>query len=262
MIENPASADPRLTEAAAIACVQAYALLAEAQTEGGEAERVGGTTRIVSGVPMALLNGVFSTDLPAEPGALAAQLRPETFAGLPWSIQVRGSEVDPLIEKEAAAHGLVERHEIPFMTRELTDADLRYPSAEEVTVRTVTGVESAMFGRLVAAGFEAPEELFSRFAAPTVLDHPAMRAYVTEHDGVPVASSFGVHLNGLVGVFNIAVPPQYRRRGYGRTATAAVLRAARADGARAAYLHPTPAGLPVYLGMGFRIAEHWTAFSR
>lgn len=260
MTDDAAPADPRLTDAAAIACVQAYALLATAQTDG-QAVRTGSTTRIVTGVPMALLNGIFHTDVPADPQAVAAQIRPETFGQLPWSIQVRGGDTDALVEKEAAAHGLGRRHDITFMTRELSDADAAFHPADGVVVRAVTGAESAAFLRLVAAGFEAPQELFARFAAPAVLDHPAMHAYVTEADGVPVASSFGVHLDGLVGVFNIAVPPEHRRRGYALTATAAVLRAARMAGARAAYLHPTPTGLPVYQGMGFRIAEHWTAFT-
>jgi GNAT superfamily N-acetyltransferase len=261
MIDDSAPSDPRLTDAAAIACVRAYALLATAQTDG-QAVRTGSTTRLVTGVPMALLNGVFHTDVPADPQAVAAQIRSESFGGLPWSIQVRGRATDPLLEKEAAEHGLGQRHDITFMTRDLSDEDAAFRPDDGVVVRPVTGTESAMFLRLVAAGFEAPQEIFARFATPAVLDHPAMHAYVTEVDGVPVASSFGVHLDGLVGVFNIAVPPEHRRRGYARTATAAVLRAARIDGARAAYLHPTPAGLPVYLAMGFRTAEHWTAFSR
>jgi ribosomal protein S18 acetylase RimI-like enzyme len=51
------------------------------------------------------------------------------------------------------------------------------------------------------------------------MDHVSMRAYLVELEGVRVATSFGVLVDDLVGVFNIAVPPQYRRRGYGRAAT-------------------------------------------
>jgi GNAT superfamily N-acetyltransferase len=94
-----------------------------------------------------------------------------------------------------------------------------------------------------------------------VMDHVSMRAYLVEVEGVPVATSFGVLVDDLVGVFNIAVPPPYRRRGYGRAATAAVLRAAYEEGARTAFLHASPLGAPLYQVMGFRRTENWTLFT-
>lgn len=57
------------------------------------------------------------------------------------------------------------------------------------------------------------------------------------------------------------VPPQYRRRGYGRAATAAVLRDAYEEGARTAFLHASPLGVPLYQVMGFRLTENWTLFT-
>jgi len=57
---------------------------------------------------------------------------------------------------------------------------------------------------------------------------------------------------------NISVPEHHRRRGYGRLATAAVLRDAYASGARTAFLHSSPMAVPLYEGMGFRTAGNWT----
>src|SRR5690606_12524742 len=91
-------------------------------------------------------------------------------------------------------------------------------------VRRVLGDEGNLYRKAMADGYEGPEEAFSYFTSPAVMDHASMRAYLTEVDGVVVATSFGVLVDDLVGVFNIAVPPQHRRRGYGRAATAAVLR--------------------------------------
>ncbi|MER8226445.1 GNAT family N-acetyltransferase [Streptomyces sp. NPDC094143] len=79
--------------------------------------------------------------------------------------------------------------------------------------------------------------------------------------GEPAATSFGVLVGDAVGVFNVTVLPQHRRRGYGRAATRAVLRDAHAAGARTAFLHSTPPGVPLYEAMGFHTAENWTAFT-
>lgn len=68
----------------------------------------------------------------------------------------------------------------------------------------------------MAAGYEGPDALFAAFAQPALLEHPAMRAYVVEVDGVAVATSFGVLVEEFVGVFTIGVPPRFRRRGHGR----------------------------------------------
>jgi ribosomal protein S18 acetylase RimI-like enzyme len=144
------------------------------------------------------------------------------------------------------------------MLKELNEGAMKEPEADGLKVRRVWGDENNLYR---TAGYEGPEEAFSVFATPSVMEHTSMRGYLAESGGVPVATSFGVLVDDLVGVFNIAVPPQYRRRGYGRGATAAVLCDAYAAGARTAFLHSSPLGVPLYQEMGFSIAENWTRFS-
>ena len=88
-----------------------------------------------------------------------------------------------------------------------------------------------------------------------------MAAYVVEVAGAVVGTSFGIRVDDLVGVFNIGVPPEHRRRGYGRVATAVVLRDAYRAGARTAFLQASPLGAPLYATMGFHTAETWTVLT-
>jgi ribosomal protein S18 acetylase RimI-like enzyme len=210
---------------------------------------------------MPLLNGVFSVARRPDAAEVADLATSPRLAVLPWSLQVRGDRVDPAIEEIAAGHGLRQRSSVQFMLRDLTDADAAPPPADAPRVRAVSGDEKDLYRHLLAAGAEGPPELFDVFVAPALMNHPDMRGYVTEAAGEPVATSFGVLVGDTVGVFNVTVPPRHRRRGYGRAATRAVLRDARAAGARTAFLHATPLGIPLYETMGFRTAENWTAFT-
>ncbi|WP_290052032.1 GNAT family N-acetyltransferase, partial [Amycolatopsis solani] len=180
-------------------------------------------------------------------------------AAAAWSVQVRGERVDDRIVAIAAAPGLTQRALLPFMVKDIDDDPGRTPGG--LKVRHVSGVDSDRYRTTMAAGYEGPDALFAVFARPSVLDHPAMRGYVAELDDTPVATSFGVLVDGMVGVFNIGVPPRYRRRGYGRAATDAVLREAYALGARTAFLHASPLGVPLYAEMGFALAENWSLFT-
>jgi GNAT superfamily N-acetyltransferase len=231
-------------------------------TQPGGFYRTGthGTSELVTGAPMPFLNGVISTRHEADIEEVAAFAASSRLKAVSWSIQVRGERVDGQIASTAADHGFGQQTTLPFMIKELTERDAQVSDADPV-VRRVPGTEGDLYQRVMAAGYEGPVEIFAIFSSPAVMDHPSMRAYVVEVEGVPVATSFGILVNDLVGVFNIAVPPQFRRRGYGKAATAAILREAYAAGARTAFLHASSMGVPLYQAMGFRIAENWTVFT-
>lgn len=80
-------------------------------------------------------------------------------------------------------------------------------------------------------------------------------------DGELVARGLGVVEDGWLGLFNVAVEPAHRRRGFGRALMAAMLRRAIEHGARRAYLQvvvENTAAIGLYTGMGFREAyRYW-----
>ncbi|MFC6018137.1 GNAT family N-acetyltransferase [Plantactinospora solaniradicis] len=247
-------------DTAAQAWMTSAAMLAEVQPGGFHRVGAHGTSELVTGAPMPFLNGVISIRREADVEEVAAFAASPRLKAVAWSIQVRNERAADQIASTVAHHGFGQTMALPFMIKELSERDTEVPVADPV-VRRVSGAEGDLYQRVMAAGYEGPVEIFAIFSSPAVMDHPSMRAYIAEVDGVPVATSFGVLVDDLVGVFNVAVPPSSRRRGYGRVATAAVLREAYAAGARTAFLHASPLGVPLYQDMGFRIAENWRIFT-
>ncbi|MGW3149554.1 GNAT family N-acetyltransferase [Streptomyces sp. NPDC001177] len=241
--------------------METLAMFSAAQPNGFYRMSAHGTAELVTGVPMALMNGVFSITPEADHEEVAAFAASPNLESVAWSIQVRGEQPDPRIVRTAAAHGLEQRSTLPLMIKDLAEDDAEVSEGSTLRVRAVSGDDGDLYRTMLAAGFEGPADIFSAFTSSSIMDHVSMQGYIVESEGVPVATSFGVRVADQVGVFNIAVPPQHRRRGYGRAATAAVLRDAYLDGAHTAFLHASPMGVPLYEAMGFRMAEHWTVFS-
>ncbi|QMU78026.1 hypothetical protein GXW83_22325 [Streptacidiphilus sp. PB12-B1b] len=190
---------------AARAWMSALALFAAAQPGGFYRAGDKGTSELVTGAPVALLNGVISTAGSADAEEVADFADSPRLGSVPRSVQVRGEQVAEGIAAVATGHGLERRTLLPFMVKQLGD-DLRGPEGG-VTVRRVTGDESELYRTVMAAGYGGPEEIFLFFTARSLMDHVSMRAYLTEVGGVAVATSFGIRVADAVGVFNIAVLP-------------------------------------------------------
>lgn len=240
--------------------MKALAMFAKTQPGGYCREGVHGTWELVTTAPVPFLNGVIGIARDADSEEVAAFAGSPRLESVPWSVQLRGEQVGERILKTVASHDLHQRLELPFMTKDLRRSTPQEPATKRSKARKLTAEEGDLYRTTMAAGYESPEEIFSVFASPFLMDHPFMESYIVEVEGIPVATSFGVRVDDLVGVFNVAVPPQHRRRGYGKAATEAVLRDAREQGARAAFLHASPLGFPLYETMGFQLEEKWTLF--
>jgi ribosomal protein S18 acetylase RimI-like enzyme len=231
------------------------------QPHGYMKEGPHGTRSIMSGTPVPVLNAVISTTRKPEVAELSEFAASYRNEGLPWSIQLRGNPVDFAIAQIAADRGLTKSFILPFMTKHLDADDTDASPLDKISVRRVPAEDHETYNSALAAGYEAPDQVFRGLSAPNVLSAEGMTAYLVEEDGTAVATSFGVFLNGHVGIFNISTRPAYRRRGYARAATTAVLRDAYAQGARTAFLHCTPAGRGVYESLGFATSEEWQVYA-
>ena len=216
-----------------------------------------GTLLAISGSRLAALNAIISPD--REPDleeitALADDARPWD---VPWSIHVRGTAPAALMEA-AAGYGLTEAATEPFMVLDADRAPRADPLPRGLRVRPVGADETERYARATAAGFEAPFELFELFADPTFARAETMTCFLAEVDGVAVGTGFAATAGDLRGLFNIAVLPEHRRRGYGRAITAELCRVAFDSGARAVFLASSPMGESVYRSLGFRAVERLT----
>jgi ribosomal protein S18 acetylase RimI-like enzyme len=90
---------------------------------------------------------------------------------------------------------------------------------------------------------------------------PRTAFFALREDGKIVASGMGVLDSGFMGLFNIIVDVDYRRRGLGSRLLANMLRWARQNGAHSAYLQVIKenfAAAGIYGKFGFEeIAEYW-----
>ena len=114
---------------------------------------------------------------------------------------------------------------------------------------------------ILAASFEAPVELFSRFSG-AVHAMPEARWYVGRSGGAIVSTALGFTCEGSTGVFNVATPSEHRGRGHGAALTARVLRDGFEAGSEFGYLQSSAIGHGVYRRLGFRDVDEYTLFTR
>jgi predicted acetyltransferase len=70
-------------------------------------------------------------------------------------------------------------------------------------------------------------------------------------DATPVSCAMVVVTGATAGIYNVATPPEHRRRGYGAAVTWAAIEEGRRSGCDHAALQASELGAPVYRSMGF-----------
>ncbi|MFF3565872.1 GNAT family N-acetyltransferase [Streptomyces sp. NPDC002574] len=218
------------------------------------------TVLAVSGAPVAALNGVVSPDLEPDPDVVEALAASASRRGLPWSIQVRGVP-GPRISAVAARHGLTHISVQPLMVRRSDAGTPPQPAAGPLRVRAVRADELGLYAKIMAEGFGVPPEMFEVFAEPALAEAEGFTFYLAEVDGVPVGTGMAAVRGDLLGVYNVSVLPDHRRRGHGRAITTEIVRAGHAAGATTAYLYSNAMGVPVSTSAGFHTAEILTWFT-
>jgi ribosomal protein S18 acetylase RimI-like enzyme len=224
-----------------------------------------GLVSYASGLPMPRFNGVVVHGPGADEGTAAGWLDDLAFRDLPHAILSRPASpswVAPL----AAAYGLTTVEHEPLMCHThpavvATAADARAPGGLVIDVVDPSDAQQLRTAQqLMADGFEAPVDLLAPFMGADLLAAPGMSGYVGRVDGEPCTVGLGAVTEGHVGVFNIATPPQFRRRGFGQAVTARIVADGVREGAHTAYLQSSPMGLSVYERIGFRTVETWANY--
>lgn len=91
---------------------------------------------------------------------------------------------------------------------------------------------------------------------------PGLTVYVAYEQGQPVSTATSWLGEGGIGVFTVAPPPEFRRRGYGRAVTTRAVLDGFALGADLAWLQASPVGESVYRAMGFRAVDRYLLLGR
>jgi N-acetylglutamate synthase len=205
-------------------------------------------------VPFDLFCGVWLTD-PGLDGSLAEAL-PGLIAeveaqGLPSSVFL-ASESYPQTRRVARSIGLAEqgRQEAMVLTDGASgDAQPAIPGLSITEAADPDSLRVALGA--AAAGFEAPEGVFAPLYEPSLVSHPGVAVYTASVAVSPVSTGVGYLVGSAVGVYNVATPPQHRRRGYAGEIVRRIVTDGFRNGATTAYLLASPDGVGVYRRIGF-----------
>jgi GNAT superfamily N-acetyltransferase len=242
-------------DAVAGAFIDCLRLLADA-ADLGWVRRTGAVTSVLTKVPVASLNGVWATAAGARPQEIDAGLDEVAAHGVPYCIQARP-------QCHAAAAGVAERREmvaapgIPLMA---AGGPVSVTEPRELAIRRLEDGESRLHAELAGAAFEAPPDLFATIITETTLALPALRGYVGEVGGTPVATAITATIGDAAGIFNVATVAEHRGRGYGAAITARAISDGRAAGATWSWLQSTEPASRVYRRLGFAALEQWSCW--
>jgi hypothetical protein len=212
-----------------------------------------------SGLPVAMLNGVWTEKVVLNEELISEVLDQIASSGLPYSLQLRPGAPEQLAAL-AARRGMVEEEPIPLMVLENPQHLTTAQDVEHLRIRQLAAEEAALHAEVAARGFEAPEEVFVELMTPAALAVPGTRCYVGTIGDDVVTTGIGVTLGNSVGIFNIATPPEHRGHGFGAAVTARAVSDGLADGAIWSYLQSSVAGYGVYTRLGYSTLERWASW--
>jgi ribosomal protein S18 acetylase RimI-like enzyme len=166
----------------------------------------------------------------------------------------------PAVEEAARRLGLTVTTRIPGMAATLDELGEPSSELEVMRVETADGLAQAL--AVAASGFEVPADLLASLYMLDVWELEGIAYYLARLGERDVSTAIGYAMDGTVGIFNVATPPEYRGRGYGATITAYVARDAFSHGADLAWLQSSAMGESVYLRLGFREVETYLLHTR
>jgi GNAT superfamily N-acetyltransferase len=220
---------------------------------GRQRGAVGGSDRCTfaaTGIPAAFFNGAYA----AGPGSDPEQVVADATAfmadqGVPWLLWVRDGVDDALLDAGRRA-GLTDAGGPPAMALAAIDEIPQTPDGLAVRlVRDRAGLET--FRDLATRGFEMPPEISSTLITESLLDDPAIGMVVGSVAGTPVSGALVSITGTTAGIYNVATPPEFRRRGYGAALTWAAIEEGARRGCDHSILQASDMGAPVYRAMGF-----------
>jgi ribosomal protein S18 acetylase RimI-like enzyme len=179
--------------------------------------------------------------------------------GLPFGVTVRQGRT-PTVEERARSLRLTAEIRTPGMVT--TPEELQVPDTELDVLRINTADGLAQALAVAAAGFVIPAELLAALYLLDVAELDGIEYYLARLQERDVCTAIGYTVDASVGIFNVATPPEFRRRGYGSIVTAHAVRAGFDAGAEFAYLQSSALGESVYKRLGFREVDVYSVLMR
>jgi GNAT superfamily N-acetyltransferase len=212
----------------------------------------------VNGAPSRWPNTIFGADFPdsdaTEKIRFAREAVGDGTAPPFWSVGPSTRPAD--LDRRLPAEGFEKAWDTAGMGMNLSELISGSDSPREWTIERVENDRTlGDWSRVVSLGLFGcveSEVIYYDNLMTKVFRDERVELFLGRWNGAPVASSNLFLSGGIAGIYQVAVLPEFRRRGCGRRITLAPLLAAREEGARAAVLQATALGEPVYRRLGFR----------
>ena len=233
--------------------IDGFATLAEAIPDGRVLD-FSSATAVVTGVPSAFFNSIFVNRELGDASDLAASQAALEETGLPYCVRLARGKDDHL--RNVVIDSRLER-----LAKEMTPAMVLAPipdhgSPPEMVIRSGPEVFTEHV-QVVTDGFGMPRKLVEAFMRPEIAALEDVTLHVGYVDGLPAATAFGLVLEDIIAVFNVATLAAHRGKGYGGAITMEAAVAGRDHGCRVATLQSSTMGYHLYQSLGFRtVAEY------
>lgn len=219
---------------------------------GGRVEERDGLFLAGPGAAMPRYNLAMLTEAPGDPAAVLARaadfFRPLSVRWMLTAVGDAASTIGPV----AVAAGMEASSEPGMLLEPLPDASLEASGLRIDVVRDVRTLH--VFDETMQAGFEASSPMASDevLDSGALLNVPGLTFYLAYIDGEPAGTATRYASHRIAGVYDIGVPPGFRRRGYGAALTSRAAHDGRAEGCTASYLEASDLGRPIYERLGYR----------
>ncbi len=187
--------------------------------------------------------------------------------GMPFMWIVHPSAQPQDLGERLRARGMEETEVCPGMSMALADLPEREDAPAGFEIREVAE-ESDMSEvlELVAWRWRVPPEVTPLLAPVTrafEVGAPggAIRGWIAEQHGAPVAKAVLCLGAGVAGIYGVATKPEARGQGLARVLTLRALREARESGYERGVLHSTPMARRLYEKIGFRTYAPFRVFA-
>jgi ribosomal protein S18 acetylase RimI-like enzyme len=185
--------------------------------------------------------------------------------GLPWSFWLCEDWLAPALRRRAAKiceqSGLRLASEMPGMVTERMKSPTRPLPFFELT-RVTSENHRRDFCGVGSSCFRVPRHWFEEVFDHAMIGRPDFEAYIGYLRGEPIATAATVTSNGVIGVYNVAVFPEYQHQGYGEAVMRrAVHLASERTGLDRVILQSTRQALRLYERIGFSAVTRILVFT-
>lgn len=229
------------------------------RTPQGELYEDSDLVQVITGIPFALLNGIFHARLAPDTvdATIEATLARIASRHVPMYWWTGPATRPPHLGTYLERHGFIHAGDSPGMAVDLLALNEDQPTLTDLAIECVENIETLRtWARVAWIGTGFPETSQDAFidleVSLGVAPNTSRCRYIGYQSGVPVATSAMVLHAGVAGIFAVATLPEARRQGIGTALTLAPLRDAREMGYRVGTLQSSEIGFSVYRQLGFQ----------